>query len=384
MSAISTDDAIHMPSFRWGEAIRALLRAQPAPPGWWRAAFIIYLADLLVIAACIACGHVVFGDALRLFREWTPGTLASVAALAIAGAICLRIARRIRGNPLAAFWSAFGPLLCIVAADDLFSLHEVADRYLHYALRRDRYDRVTDHVDNLFVGMYALPALYLAVRHRKLLIEARLTLQVLAVAFILFAAQLVLDALILWPVVEESLKLTAGCTIMVACLATLMQPSLPASWTSEGNTEVPAELRIICRWVRSAGVTAFLAEGCLLIAALFTHSAALRDRDANQQFVLHACSASLLIAAVLLFYAGHRLSAYAARLVSVEGRDASRVIGPALLQASAWRAGALSAIGILGLAITVTIWACRVHVPEKPERKRARPKPTTVRHIMPK
>jgi hypothetical protein len=364
----------------WCSHVRALLSVQPAPVGWWRAAFHIYLANFLIIAVCIVGGHFISGNETRWFREARLGTFASVAALAMSGVICFQIQRRLRDFSLASFWSALSLLFCIVAADDLLSLHERIDRYVHYLLRRDRYDRVTDHLDNLIVATYTLPAFYMAARHGRLLIEARLTLHVLAVAFVFFAVHLVLDALTIWPLMEEILKLTAGSTILVALLATLMQPALPASWTHGGAAEASPALRDVRRWVRFASAIAFFTVACAITAALFTHSAAQRERDPGHRLFLHASTLSLLFAASIVFYAAHRLSVYAMRLLTAR---ASSEVGSTCSQARAWRTGALSALGILVLTLTVTVWACRIHVPPPPERVRKRPKPAPTVKLQP-
>ena len=68
-----------------------------------------------------------------------------------------------------------------------------------------------------------------------------LTIQLLGVAFIVFAIHMVFDVLGWSPTAEESLKLTAGCMIWIALLATQLRPSLPASWMIGNAATVPPQ-----------------------------------------------------------------------------------------------------------------------------------------------
>ena len=109
-------------------------------------------------------------------------------------------------------------------------LHEQIDRAFHRQFHLDPRNKITDHLDDMIVASYALPAFWLAFRHGKRLLAVPLTIQLLGVAFVIFAAHLVLDILGWSAVTEESMKQTAACVIWIALLATLLQPTLPASW----------------------------------------------------------------------------------------------------------------------------------------------------------
>src|SRR5688572_17560415 len=112
-------------------AARNLFRLHGPPPGWWWATTWILLGDAVVIVACIGIGRWLFDDAHELFRERRPGTFASVAVLVCSGLSCFRIRKRVAGSPVAAFWLAFGVVMCVAGADDLFRLHEHLDKIFH-------------------------------------------------------------------------------------------------------------------------------------------------------------------------------------------------------------------------------------------------------------
>lgn len=361
--------------------IRSLLQVQKVPDRWWRAVMIVYAANIFVIIGCIVSGQLIYGDTAKMFGEAKPGTMASVAVLAGAGVVCLRIRKRLAGTPLAGFWLAFGVLMCLAAADDMMRIHEHVDRYIHQALRRDPLDPITNHLDDLIVGMYVLPAAYLGLLYRKSLIAARLTLQVLAVAFVIFAVHLAFDVLGWSMVVEESLKLTAGCTIMLAFLATQMLPTLPASWTKSraespeldgGVPDVAAWLRVSRRWVRITAMTAFAATACAVVAAIFTCSAATRSQDTSHRLLLNASTLLLVLFAGAVFWAGHCVFTYAAQI----GVAGATPVRPARrqdrerAQVAAWRAVSIASVCAVLITLTLTIWACRLDVPQKGKRPR--------------
>jgi hypothetical protein len=215
--------------FSWTAAIRELFRFQPAPPGWRRAAGWILLCNALLIPLLIWLGLLFFNDPHEMFRERRPGTFATVAALVCSGVVCFKIRRRVIGRPVAAFWLALGVMMCVAGADDLFTIHEHLDKYFHRLTGLNERNPVTDHIDDVIVASYVLPAFYFALRHCKRLLAIPFTIQLLAVAFVMFAVHLVFDVLGLSPTAEECIKQTAACVIWIALLATLFQPMLPAS-----------------------------------------------------------------------------------------------------------------------------------------------------------
>ena len=98
--------------FGWGAAIRDLFRLHAPPPGLWRAGERILLANAVLIVLCIVVGRWFYNDAHEMFRapSWhvRDGRRAGVA-----GIVCFKIRNRVRGQPIAAFWLAFGILMCL-------------------------------------------------------------------------------------------------------------------------------------------------------------------------------------------------------------------------------------------------------------------------------
>jgi hypothetical protein len=207
-----------------------LFRFHAPPPGWVQATGWILLCNALLIPLLIWLGLLFFNDPHEMFRERRPGTFATVAALVCAGVVCFRIRRRVMGRPVAAFWLALGVMMCVAGADDLFTIHEHLDKYFHRLTGLNERNPVTDHIDDVIVASYVLPAFYFALRHCKRLLAIPLAIQLLGVAFVMFAVHLVFDWLGLSPLAEECIKQTAACVIWIALLATLLQPTLPASW----------------------------------------------------------------------------------------------------------------------------------------------------------
>lgn len=200
-----------------------------------------------VILICLLGGWLKSGDVNAWFGEKRLGTLASVTMLVAAGVVCLRIGRAI-GTPdepldtertsrggFRWFWLLFSGLLFLVAADDLFRLHERVDRWLHQALGMDPLHPLTDHLDDVIVLAYLLPAGCLALRYRARLLRAHLTIHLLAWATLVFVVHIVFDMLSFPQAAEESLKLIAGCLVLLAFLAAWMDKGLLNEWRHGGT-----------------------------------------------------------------------------------------------------------------------------------------------------
>ncbi|HEU4370099.1 MAG TPA: hypothetical protein VFV05_17895, partial [Methylomirabilota bacterium] len=82
---------------------------------------------------------------------------------------------------------------------------------------------VTDHLDDLIVASYGVAAMALAYVHRAYLASFRWTLVILAAAFPLFAAMVVLDFRHDWKSAEDALKVVAGTLIFVGFLAAWLE-----------------------------------------------------------------------------------------------------------------------------------------------------------------
>ena len=210
--------------------LRLALRRPVAPHDWLRVAGFVMLGNAITIVTCLVISRLAYGNYHRLFGEKHLGTLVSVGVLVASGVVCLKIAKQLPLARVRRFWKAFGVLLCIAAADDLLRLHEKLDKWLHALFGWNANDRLTDHIDDALVFAYVLPAVYLAWRHRLVLAQAALMVQVLGVAAVLFIVHLAIDVFGLGKAIEESFKQTAGCCILLAVLAVYMDKHLLRAW----------------------------------------------------------------------------------------------------------------------------------------------------------
>jgi hypothetical protein len=215
------------PGFSWTATLWGLLRPGRPPAGLLGLAFLLLVLCLATVVALLWLGHAWYGNSHRYFGERKAGTYLSFLNLVAAGVVAALIARRLGGAPGARFWWAsavgFGWLGC----DDLFVLHERIDRGIHAILGRDPEDPFTDHLDDLIVAAYGLAALGLGWAYRAHLAGFRWMLTILAAAFALFAAMVVVDFLHLSKTLEDALKVVAGTMILVGFLAAWLEVSTP-------------------------------------------------------------------------------------------------------------------------------------------------------------
>jgi hypothetical protein len=213
------------PGFSWTATLRGLLRPGRPPAGLLGLAFLLLVPCLAAVSALVWLGHAGYGDGHRYFGERKVGTYLSFLNLVATGVVAGLIARRLGGAPVARFWWATAVGFVWLACDDLFVLHERIDRGIHEMLGGDPEDPLTDHLDDLIVGVYGLAALGLAWAYRAHLAGFRWMLTILAAAFVLFAAMVVVDFLHLSKTLEDALKVVAGTTIVVGFLAAWLEVS---------------------------------------------------------------------------------------------------------------------------------------------------------------
>jgi hypothetical protein len=213
-----------------GDDGRALAPVVRIPPRWPTAVVLVLLANVLCMTACIVVGLWKYGDATELFKERKLGTYFTVASLVAAEFTCYGVAWLMRGSRVFRFWLFFGLLLGVAASDDLFRLHERLDEAIHWMMGWDPKDPLTDHLDDVLVLCYALPAVWLAWKYRRPLLQASLMVRTLAAAMALFAGHVALDFLDWSVTVEECVKQTAGCVILLAFLAVAMDRDTQARW----------------------------------------------------------------------------------------------------------------------------------------------------------
>jgi hypothetical protein len=113
-----------------------------------------------------------------------------------------------------------------LALDDVLTIHEEVDRWVHHLLGWDPRHWLTNHLDDAIVALYGVIAVVWAVWHRGVLLPLRWTTLLLAFAFALFGVMTGLDLAGTSPAAEESTKLLAETVIVIALLAAHHDPGL--------------------------------------------------------------------------------------------------------------------------------------------------------------
>lgn len=160
--------------------------------------FLVVLVNVVAIGVAIAIG-IQRGDPVSEFDEDGFITMLSVAQLLIISALSFQI-WRIRGGmgarPLwrspSVIWGIIGLSFAFLAADDLFMVHERADRLIHRILNVEP-TPLTHRLDDCFVGLYGLTGLAALVVHRDELRMHRGSFRYFAVGFFLMFTMVVLD-----------------------------------------------------------------------------------------------------------------------------------------------------------------------------------------------
>jgi len=207
------------PPASWRALLDGLRHPGPPPGALKGTAVILLLLCLAAVGVLIWLGRAWHGDSHQLFRERQVGTYLSALNLAATGVVSAAVARGLPRSSFARFWWAAAIGFVWLACDDLFVLHERIDRGVHVLLGLDPDHPVTDHLDDLIVAGYGVAAAALAYAHRAELARLRWMVLVLAQAFVVFAAMVVLDFLHLSKTAEDALKVVAGTMILVAFLA---------------------------------------------------------------------------------------------------------------------------------------------------------------------
>jgi len=206
--------------FSWRAALQALAQpGSPPPPALPGTAFILLVLCLATVAVLIWLGYAWHNEPHHYFRERKIGTYLSFVNLLATGGVSALVARRLGPAPFARFWWLMAGLLVWMACDDLFIIHEDMDRAIHALLGLDPNHPITDHLDDLIVASYGMAALALAWIHRAHLASFPWMVMILAVAFGLFAAMVVLDFAHVSKTAEDAFKVVAGTLILVGFLA---------------------------------------------------------------------------------------------------------------------------------------------------------------------
>lgn len=227
--------------FRWRDQLVALLRMGPFPLRWTLASALVLLSSIAAILFSIWAGIHFYDDPDELFGEKRFATYWSTGLLAGCGVVCFLT----RGNApqtLRGFWLFSGLLLCLTAADELGHIHEQLDHLIHTLLGWDPNDPTTDHLDDVMVLSYVIPAGWLWWTHRRDLIRMRLMVQTLLIGGLFFSAMVATDMIGVRQWKEESLKILAGAFILCGFLGAYFEPG-DGEQGSSGVPAVPGELR---------------------------------------------------------------------------------------------------------------------------------------------
>ena len=218
-SALPSGQPTERQGVSWPRALAALLKPGPPPRTLVRSAAVLSPAAAALCIALAAVGLVTRGDANHYFGEKQVAVVTSAGILFACAAVCFRNGRGAAAPRLATFWKWSAVLFAFLGLDDLFRIHERIDELAHHLAGLDAEDPVTDHLDDLIVAAYALPALALWFRHRKELVRLKWMVLTLGLAFAGFCAMVLCDLAGVSTAIEDSLKTLSGTLILLAFLA---------------------------------------------------------------------------------------------------------------------------------------------------------------------
>jgi hypothetical protein len=152
------------------------------------------MADAAVVAVAVATGHshdAQFGED-GFVTPISAGLLVLAAALATA----TFAARRAAGVPIrtAAVWLLAAGGLVFLAIDEIGKVHEHADELMHEVLGVTP-TPITDHLDDLIIGLYGLAAVVACLRWRAELLRDATAARHVGAALALLFVDVGLDAL---------------------------------------------------------------------------------------------------------------------------------------------------------------------------------------------
>jgi hypothetical protein len=184
--------------------------------------------------------------------EWSPISILSGFQLLI----CALLALEIHKSRPAWLWKLMGWGFFFLCADEMLQLHESSDHFIHW-LFGIRQTALTNHLDDLFVGLYGLVGLAALIAGRAELLFFRRHWWIFAAGFLCFAIHVTLDVLVkdtgpimsyfevsrpvarMWlEVVEEGFKLAGG-FCFVAALRTCLDGLLPSPHPQSNAKPVP-------------------------------------------------------------------------------------------------------------------------------------------------
>ena len=159
--------------------------------GMRRAVFIVLLATTLVINIAILAG-VRGGNPVRYFEEKTLTTFFCALMLLAIAWCCYQMKQhrhvapdRTLWQPETAIWGLMAFGFAYLAADEVAQIHESVDKLIHRVFHIKE-TSLTDHLDDVIVGLYGIVGIAALIAYRKELARHRHVLPFLVTGGILF------------------------------------------------------------------------------------------------------------------------------------------------------------------------------------------------------
>ncbi|BCJ90490.1 hypothetical protein IZ6_12250 [Terrihabitans soli] len=215
-----------------------------------------FLSSLAAINALVFTLSVSIPDDPHPFLdEWGPVSILSGFQLLVCGILALEIYKL---RP-AWIWRLIGWGFFFLCADEMLQLHESSDRLIHWILGVQQ-TRITNHLDDVIVGLYGLAGLAALFAGRAEIVFFRRQWWLFALGFTGFAVMVAFDLMggdlgALWSyldvsahqgkvwaeVVEEGFKLAGGFFCVTALRKCWDMLQAPASRLYPNAPPVPAE-----------------------------------------------------------------------------------------------------------------------------------------------
>lgn len=210
----------------WGELSR-LRHPGPPPSGTLAITATLLAIACVALAVLITFGLINYDRAARYFGEGRAGNYFSALQLFACFVAATCVARKVGQHPSRRFWWIIATTMFLLSLDEAFGLHEELDIGIHKLMGwHDRRHWLTDHLDDTFVALYGVIALFWAERHLEEIVRLRWTALLLATAFLCFVGMAVLDFTGLVGSLEEGLELIAESLILSALITAYRDPAL--------------------------------------------------------------------------------------------------------------------------------------------------------------
>jgi hypothetical protein len=216
--------------------------------------FLLYLAAVNIVVFTLSVA--IPDDPHPFLDEWGPVSILSGFQLLTCGFLALEIHK---SRP-AWIWKLMGWGFFFLCADEMLQLHESMDRWTHWLFGIQQ-TRITNHLDDVIVGLYGLAGVVALFAGRAEIVFFRRQWWLFALGFIGFAVMVAFDMMgahildALWSyldvpeqqskmwaeVVEEGFKLAGGFFCVAALRKCWEGLWLPSSRPHPSAQAVPAE-----------------------------------------------------------------------------------------------------------------------------------------------